>query len=51
VGSAKPDEVRIARWDNVQLKNGDNVVEVSATINGKSVKDRCVWHLDSQTER
>ncbi len=43
IGTAKPDEVKVFRWDKVELKNGANLIEVSATQNGKVLSDSCQW--------
>ncbi len=41
VGKAKPDEVKVFRWNKVALKNGTNLIEVSAMQNGKMLSDSC----------
>ena len=47
VGAAKPDEVRVCRWPSVTLKPGANQVEVVARTDGKEVRDRCEWVLET----
>ena len=46
MGTRKPDKVRVFRWENVELSNGANRVEVSATQNGRALSDSCVWAVD-----
>ena len=43
IGTAKPDKVKVFRWENVPLKDGTNLIEVSATQNGKTLSDSCQW--------
>ncbi len=43
VGKAKPDEVMITSWKDVELKKGKNTIEVRATRDGKQVTDTCEW--------
>ena len=50
VGTAKPDEIQIVRWSNLTLQDGDNVVEVTASIDGKTITDRCVWNLEKKEQ-
>ncbi len=46
VGNAvRPDDLRMAKWDKVQLEPGENTVKVVASCKGKTVSDICTWHL------
>jgi len=44
-GTVKPDEVRVCRWPNVQLKPGTNHIEAVARAGDKSLTDACDWEL------
>jgi beta-galactosidase len=46
-GSATPDDVHIARWKEVALKPGRNVIEVMADSAGTKIRDTCEWVLNS----
>ncbi|MDF7823425.1 glycoside hydrolase family 2 TIM barrel-domain containing protein [Pontiellaceae bacterium B12227] len=39
VGTKEPTDMRIALWDNVALKKGDNIIEITAG----DQKDTCLW--------
>jgi beta-galactosidase len=41
----QPDKIHVFRWENVTLQIGDNQIEATGTINGKTVQDQCVWVL------
>ena len=45
LGKAKPDALRICRWENVNLAPGTNTVEAVANLNNKTVADQCEWEL------
>jgi beta-galactosidase len=45
VGSKRVDDLKIARWDEVRLRPGENTIRVEALVNGKNVTDSCVWSL------
>ncbi len=45
IGTTKPDDIRVARWDAVSLAPGRNAIEVRATIAGKPLVDRAEWNL------
>jgi beta-galactosidase len=48
IGSNAVDAMKIVRWDQVLLKEGENIIEVEADIGGRKVTDRCVWNLNSK---
>jgi beta-galactosidase len=48
IGTKTVNDLKIARWDEVRLKPGENRIEVEATIGGQAIMDACVWTL-SQT--
>lgn len=37
---------RVCRWRRVMLAKGDNVVEVSASLAGRDMRDRAVWQRE-----
>lgn len=45
IGTQKPSDMRIALWDDVELEEGENVIEVSA---GKHT-DTCVWIVETNS--
>jgi beta-galactosidase len=47
-GSRTNDGNAVFRWQNLQLKPGENIVEARAQIHGTNVSDRCVWNLPAQ---
>lgn len=46
-GSVIPDGIKIARWTNVPLQNGNNHIEAVSGRGPSLVTDRCEWRLDS----
>jgi len=44
-GMAKPDDVKVARWQGVVLKPGKNLVEVRAQSPAGVITDSCEWVL------
>jgi beta-galactosidase len=42
-GSVKPDSLQIAKWSDVELKMGENKIEITGSRGGKSVADSCTW--------
>jgi len=47
LGEQTPDEIHVAHWYNVPLKEGNNVIEVRAVSDGKTLSDRCEWKLNT----
>ena len=47
IGTQRTDDLRIATWDDVRLKSGDNLIQVEATIRGQVLTDTCTWKLRS----
>ena len=48
LGKAKPDALRICRWDNVNLAPGKNMVEAVTITDNKPLADQCEWMLTTQ---
>jgi beta-galactosidase len=46
LGSAKPNDIKVASWPDVKLKPGNNVIEVTGSAAGKIVSDSCEWTLE-----
>ena len=46
VGTAKPDEFKICRWENVSLRPGPNRIEAVGQSGATPVQDSCQWTLD-----
>jgi len=42
-GAVKPDSLQIVKWSDVELKMGENKIEVTGSRGGKSVSDSCIW--------
>lgn len=38
-----PDELKRALWEKVKLNEGENILEITATRNGETVRDQCKW--------
>lgn len=47
VGKAKPDSLKICRWNQVHLKPGPNSIRVVAPSEKITLEDSCVWRLDN----
>ena len=45
IGSRAPDATHVARWREVRLRPGENVVEISGESGGEVLRDRCNWEL------
>jgi beta-galactosidase len=45
IGTKEVDDLKVARWDEVRLKPGNNTIEVEAVVNGRKLTDSCVWNL------
>ncbi len=45
LGLTKPDDVRIFRWENVELQAGTNRIEATARVGEKAIGDKCEWIL------
>jgi len=43
LGTSKPNELHIATWAGVDLKMGENRIEVEGTRAGIKITDSCVW--------
>ncbi|MNU06009.1 hypothetical protein D3C72_2510310 [compost metagenome] len=43
MGIRKPNDIRIAEWQGIELKSGKNDIEVLAKHGNKTVTDFCVW--------
>jgi beta-galactosidase len=42
MGAKSPDEIHVAQWDGVQLKQGENKIEATAvTKDGKKLEESC----------
>lgn len=50
IGEQLPDDIHIAHWDEVPLKEGKNTIEVNAVRDGKTLTDQCEWNLNTQTQ-
>lgn len=46
LGTAKPDNVRVARWADVQLQPGKNTVRAIGRDSGHEIVDTCEWSLE-----
>jgi beta-galactosidase len=46
VGSAKTDDLRVARWESVELQPGPNRIEVTCSSGGIQSVDRAEWTLE-----
>ena len=46
LGTMTPDDLKIARWTNVQLQPGVNHVEVIGNAGNHSVANKCDWTLE-----
>jgi beta-galactosidase len=49
IGVAKPDDIKICRWEGVQLHPGINHVEAVGRVNGGQITDTCEWVLEPVT--
>jgi beta-galactosidase len=47
LGTARPDGIKVARWESVTLQPGRNTVEAVAHTNGKQITDSCEWTLEA----
>jgi beta-galactosidase len=47
-GTRAPDDVRIARWADVQLSLGENKIEVFAQNGATLLSDSCEWVLETE---
>lgn len=47
IGTAKPDDIKVARWPDVTLQPGKNKIEVQGRAGDKSLSDACEWELQS----
>lgn len=48
LGKTKPDALHICRWENVALTPGKNTAEAVATVDNKTLTDKCEWDLTPQ---
>lgn len=48
IGTETPDELHIARWDGVVLREGENRIEVAASAEGAELRDEAVWVYDPE---
>jgi beta-galactosidase len=46
LGAVKPDDIKVCRWENVQLQPGTNRVEAVGRANGGQLADTCEWVLE-----
>lgn len=47
LGKQKPNEIKIVRWADVNLKPGNNTIKAIGESNGKIITDACEWILES----
>jgi Domain of unknown function (DUF4982) len=47
LGKMKPDKIKIARWSNVALQQGQNRVEAVADSMNQKFADSCEWVLEA----
>ena len=45
IGTKAVNDLKIALWDEVQLRPGENRIEAAAVFDGRNVTDSCVWKL------
>ena len=51
LAAAQPDRVHVFRWEQVALQAGDNQIEATGTVNGRTVSDRCTWVLTAAASK
>ena len=47
LGSSKPDDIHIFRWNGVQLQPGKNAIEIVGHAGGQRINDSCEWVLET----
>ncbi|HEY5653929.1 MAG TPA: glycoside hydrolase family 2 TIM barrel-domain containing protein [Pontiella sp.] len=45
-GIVQPDQYKVAKWDNIELQEGENTITVSGQHNGQIQTDSVVWVYD-----
>ncbi len=45
VGTARPDDINVARWENVHLRPGTNRIEAAGFFGKQQIGDACEWVL------